>query len=124
MPVKSVTTKPLKPHCLRSIGHQPFVGCGRYAVYLVERRHYTAHTCLYGGLIGVHIFVEHAVAAHVYRVVVAARFACPVEGEVLDAGSDFIVALELVGEVGSLITVYHRFWQLLRRKGGLRHCLR
>ena len=27
----------------------------------------------------------------------------------LDAGKDFIVALELVGEVGSLITVYHRF---------------
>ena len=97
------------PLLAKHIGHQPFVGCGRYAVYLVERRHYTAHTCLYGGLIGVHIFVEHAVAAHVYRVVVAARFACPVEGEVLDAGKDFIVALELVGEVGSLITVYHRF---------------
>ena len=55
MPVKSVTKAVEAPLLAEHIGHQPFVGCGRYAVYPAEDAITTAHTCLYGGPIGVYI---------------------------------------------------------------------
>ena len=110
MPVKSVTTKTVEaPLLAEHVGHQPFVGCGGHAVYLVEGGHYASHTCLYGGFIGIHVFVEHAVTAHVYRIVVTTCLTCPIEGEMLDAGKDLVVTFQLVIEVGSLITVDHCF---------------
>ena len=105
------------PLLAENIGHQPFVGCGGYAVYLVEGCHYASHACLYGGFVGVHVFVEHTVAAHVYRIVVTACLARSIEGEVLDAGKDFVIAPELLGEVASLITVDHRFGNRSAKEG-------
>ena len=97
------------PLLTEHVGHQPFVGCGGHAVYLVEGGHNASHTCLYGGFIGIHVFVEHAVTAHVYRIVVTTCLTCPIEGEMLDAGKDLVVTFQLVIEVGSLITVDHCF---------------
>lgn len=67
IPVKSVTTKPLKPHCLRRTSVISHLLAVAGTVYLVEGCHYASHACLYGGFVGVHVFVEHTVAAHVYR---------------------------------------------------------
>ena len=60
-----------------------------------------------GCFIGVHVFVEHAVAAHVHGVVVASGFSGTVQCEVLDACHDFVVPCQLVVQVFSLIPQHH-----------------
>ena len=98
---------PEAPRTAQDVGHQPAVGGGGHAVHFVERCHHTAYSCLDGSFIRIHVFVEHAVAAHVYGVVVASRFSGAVEGEVLDAGHDFVVALQLLRDVIALIAQHH-----------------
>ena len=71
-------------------GHQPAVGRGGNPVDLVERRHDAAHACLDGRLVGREIFVVHALAAHVGRIVVASRFGSTVESIVLHASHDLV----------------------------------
>ena len=83
------------------------VGGGGHAVHFVEGGHHTTHSGADGYFIGVHVFVEHAVAAHVYGVVVASGFSGTVQCEVLDACHDFVVPCQLVVQVFSLIPQHH-----------------
>ena len=89
------------PLVAEQILKQPLVGGGRHAVDDIERGHERCGSGVDCGLVGRQILVVHALAAHVYCVVVAAGLGAAVEGEVFDAGKDV-----LVGEV-ALIAFYH-----------------
>ena len=78
------------PLVTQYVCHQPFIGrCGD-SVHLVERGHDAAYTRVDSGLVGREIFVVHALAAHVRRVVVAAGFRGTVKSVVLYAAQDFV----------------------------------
>ena len=97
------------PLLAQYVGHQPFIGRGWYAVYFIERCHNAAYTCIHGSLVGIHVFVEHTVTAHVYGIVITSGFSGTIQCEVLYTCHNFIVALQLVVEVDTLITRYHCF---------------
>ena len=99
------TVKP--PLRAQHVGHQPFVGRGRYAVHFVERCHEAAGSGLCGCLIGIKVFIEHAVTAHVHRVVVTAGIGCAVKGKVLHASHYLVIALQLGTLVSSLVATHH-----------------
>ena len=95
------------PLVAQQVGHQPTVGRGGHPVDLVERGHDAACSRLNGCLVGQEIFVVHAVAAHVDRVIVASGLRGAVECEVLDASHDLVVGLELCRTVGALVATHH-----------------
>ena len=66
--------KPVEiPLLAQHIGHQPLASGGRHTVHFVERSHYAADTCLDCGLVGQHVFIEHTLAAHIHRIIIAPR---------------------------------------------------
>ena len=73
------------PHATQHIGKQPAVGGGRYALEGVEGGHYAHGACIDGGLVGRHVIVEHAPAAHVDRVIIAPRLRATVKSKMFDA---------------------------------------
>ena len=93
------------PLTTQYVCHQPLVGGSRHTVYFVERCHHTSYTGFNSSFVGQHVFIEHPLAAHVYRVVVASAFPCAIQCKVFYAGHDFVIPLHIL----SLITEYHCF---------------
>ena len=79
------------------------VGSGGYAVNFIEGGHCATHTGFYGSLVGREVFVEHTVAAHIHRVVVAAGFSGAIQCEVLYASHYLVVGTHIL----ALITANH-----------------
>ena len=93
------------PLTTQYIRHQPLVGGSGHTVYFVERSHYTTYTGFYSRFVRQHIFIEHPLAAHVYRIVVTSAFSCAIQCKVFYACPNFVIPLHVL----SLITEYHRF---------------
>ena len=91
------------PHATQHIGKQPAVGGGRYALEGVEGGHYTHGACIDGGLVGRHVIVEHAPAAHVDRVIIAPRLRATVKSKMFDARHHCVWCRQ----IGALIAFNH-----------------
>ncbi len=79
------------PLIAQQVGHQPFVGRGRNAIYFVERRHHTSGSRINSGFVWRQVFVVHADAAHVGGVVIASGLGSAIQREMLDAGHNGVV---------------------------------
>ena len=75
---KSVIKTVESPLSAENIRHQPFIGSGRNTVYFIKRSHHATYTRFNSCFIRQHIIIEHSLAAHIYGVIVAAGFACPI----------------------------------------------
>ena len=91
------------PLVAQYVGQQPVVGSGGYSVNFIEGGHCATHTGFYGSLVGREVFVEHTVAAHIHRVVVAAGFSGAIQCEVLYASHYLVVGTHIL----ALITANH-----------------
>ena len=84
------------PHAAEYVGDEPSVGRGRNSVHEIEGCHETSRSCIGSCLVGCEIVVEHALAAHVDRIVVAPCLSRSVEREVLHASHYLIVLFQSV----------------------------
>ena len=94
------------PLVAEHVGKQPLVDRSGHVVDHVERSHKASGAGVGRGLVAGHVFVEHPLAGHVDRVVVAAGLSAAVEGEVLDAGHDLVFGDELLARA-ALVAVDH-----------------
>ena len=83
------------PLAAEHLVEEPGIGRGMLSVHDVEAGHHASHACPHGSLVGRHVLVEHAPAAHVHRIVVATGLGSAVEGVVLQAGHDVVLLLEV-----------------------------
>ena len=96
--------KTVKPPLLTQyIRHQPLVSSGRNAIDLIERGHRTAHTGINRRLIGQHVFIEHALMAHIYCIIVTSCLTGTIQGKMLYTSHNLIITAHIL----SLITTYH-----------------
>ena len=84
------------PLVAQYVGQQPVVGSGGYSVNFIEGGHGTTYAGLYGSLVGREVFVEHTVAAHIHRVVVAAGLSGAIQCEVLYASHYLVVGTHIL----------------------------
>ena len=91
------------PAVTQHLGQEPMVARSRDVVDDVERCHVAASTGIHTGFVGREIFVEHAHAAHIHRVVVTSCLGSAIQGKVLDTCHHG----RFVGQVSALVALNH-----------------
>ena len=93
------------PLVTQHISHQPFTGCSRNAIHFIKGSHHTTHSGINSCLIGEHVLIEHALTAHIHRVIIASGLGSSIQGEMLDTSHYLIIAFHLA----ALIATHHGF---------------